>query len=402
MLKRLKVIGPYKGLTGYDHHTREFVRALYRQGVAVELVDLPEWVSAKLPPERREAWFDTLNKPVGARIVLHSMMPHLVKVEKDRFNAVFTMFEATRVPPQWARLSRKHDLTIVPLESSRQAWLASGAPPEQVRVCQQGVNPEMYHAGVEPLVLQDAGGQTLERYRVRFLNVSALIPRKNVMGLLHAWFQATRPGDDAVLIMLLTPHARWQLENFQSDFAALQKELGKTLCDVAPIHFIFEPLDHREMPRLYAAATQYITLSRGEAWCMPLIEAAASGLELIAPRYLLETGYFDESNAHLLPNVQVPAAFEGRRADLFAGAQWWEPDAAVAAKVIRDIVDGTAPRKIPARARVLRDFTWEIAAQRMALILHEAWVEHRRARIWQLPHRLAASVLRSNSKSDSP
>jgi len=37
------VRGPFRGPTGYEHHVREFVRRLHALGVAIELVDLPEW-----------------------------------------------------------------------------------------------------------------------------------------------------------------------------------------------------------------------------------------------------------------------------------------------------------------------------------------------------------------------
>ena len=40
-----------------------------------------------------------------------------------------------------------------------------------------------------------------------------------------------------------------------------------------------------ELPSLYAAATHYVSLSHGEGWDMPLCEAAASGLAVIAPRH---------------------------------------------------------------------------------------------------------------------
>ena len=41
--KSLEVIGPFKGASGYDRHTREFVRHLVRQGVRVRLTHLPGW-----------------------------------------------------------------------------------------------------------------------------------------------------------------------------------------------------------------------------------------------------------------------------------------------------------------------------------------------------------------------
>ena len=43
MITALRVRGPFRGPSGYDHYVREFVRELVRQGVAIQLVDLPDW-----------------------------------------------------------------------------------------------------------------------------------------------------------------------------------------------------------------------------------------------------------------------------------------------------------------------------------------------------------------------
>ena len=47
-MRALTVRGPFRGVTGYDHHVREFVRELARQGMRVWLLDLPLWSPRKL------------------------------------------------------------------------------------------------------------------------------------------------------------------------------------------------------------------------------------------------------------------------------------------------------------------------------------------------------------------
>ncbi len=42
-LTALKVQGPFRGISGHEPHTREFVKALHRLGVAIQLVDNPRW-----------------------------------------------------------------------------------------------------------------------------------------------------------------------------------------------------------------------------------------------------------------------------------------------------------------------------------------------------------------------
>src|SRR5437016_4672642 len=125
-LTSLKVIGPFKGPTGYEHHVREFVRELDRQGIAIELVDFPVWGPAKLPRHLRDPWFETLTKPSRARVLLHFCLPTQLILDKTRSNVNYTMFEATRLPSTWVEHNRKCDLIILPTESSRRAWINSG------------------------------------------------------------------------------------------------------------------------------------------------------------------------------------------------------------------------------------------------------------------------------------
>src|SRR5262249_33426737 len=77
--------------------------------------------------------------------------PHQVDADPRRANVSYTMFEATRVHPAWIARNRQHALVIVPTESSRQAWLASGMPEGQVRVCPRGVNPRLFSGLASPL-----------------------------------------------------------------------------------------------------------------------------------------------------------------------------------------------------------------------------------------------------------
>src|SRR5579862_4786523 len=115
-LEKLSVIGPFHGPSGYDHHVREFVRELDRQGVAVELRDLPGWTAAKLPEERRDPWFDSLTQAVDANVVLHFTTPQCAVPCPGKRNVNFTMFEATRIVREWVRQNRGHDLVILPTE----------------------------------------------------------------------------------------------------------------------------------------------------------------------------------------------------------------------------------------------------------------------------------------------
>lgn len=272
-LDRLLVRGPFHGPTGYDHHVREFVRELSRQGVAVQLVDVPEWGPARLSPDQRDPWFDSLDRDVGADVALHFTMPHQVHAYDGLVNVNYTMFEATRVHPSWIGHNNRHDLVIVPTESSREAWLASGLDPGKIRVSPLGIDAVRFTGTIAPRPILTSSGEPLSRFRTRFLNVAEMSPRKNHEGLLRAWLRATTRQDDAILVLKLGLYSPGWQQEWDRTFHRLQTEIGKQVVEAAPIHTLHDILADHEMPGVYAAATHYVSLSHGEGgtrrWSRP-------------------------------------------------------------------------------------------------------------------------------------
>src|SRR2546430_14430858 len=107
---------------------------------------------------------------------------------------------------------------------------------------------------------------------------------------------------------------------------------------------------------------------------MPMMEAAASGLELVAPWHTAYRMYLDSETAHLVESreVQVELPESDDNFSLFRRARWWEPDEDEAVEIVRTIVAGTAPAKPPPRERILGSFSWDAAARRPLDVLSEA------------------------------
>lgn len=352
---------------------RELVRELTHQGVSVWLTDIPQWSPRKLPFSHCDPWFETLSKPIVSPTVLHFCMPHQVQPRADRRNVNFTMFEATPAPASWVERNRTHDMLIVPTESSRAAWIAGGMPEERIRVCPLGVDSRLFNSASEPLPLRLPSGVPVARYRARFLNVSELSPRKNVAGLLRAWTRATTAADDAVLIVKLGCSSAEQMDSFRSEIAGIRLESGKALVEAAPVHFLTDLYSESEMPRLFCAATHYCSMSFGEGWDLPAMEAAACGLRLIVPNHSAYTSYLDSSVASLVSSREVPVKWPERSATamLFQNARWWEPDEDEAAAYIRSAIDGGDMGTPTAQLRIRGTFTWEKAARRLTQLLGE-------------------------------
>jgi len=348
----LTVHGPFRTSTGHGRHTREFVRELSRQGIAIELKDVTCWSRDVLPSEKSDPWFESLDAPVGSQIALHFCMPHQVCSDPDKLNVNFTMFEASRVHSIWVRKNLTHDLVILPTESSRRAWEDSGMPAHRIRLCPLGVDTSIF--GPSP----EASGPGLPR--TRFLNVSEFNSRKNLAGLLRSWMRATRPGDDALLTIKTG-------RSFRT--ACIPAGLDRA----APVHILRSTLADPEMAHLYRAATHYVSASFGEGWDQPMMEAASTGLRLIAPDHSAYREYLDPAVATMIPARAVPVVYDSsaEAAQLFENAQWWEPDEEALAASIRNAIEGADVPQTCVRDRIVSRYSWTAAARRLIEILTE-------------------------------
>jgi len=378
--RSLAVRGSFRGASGHDHHTREFVRQLAGQGVRIQLTDIPHWHPVKLPAGARDPWFDQFVSPTEAACSLQFCMPHQVEASGDRLTVNYTMFEASQVPADWVARGRGHDLVIVPTQSSLEAWLASGYPRDKLRVCPLGVDVEHFGPGREPLPLAGPGGRPVTDYRVRVLNVSEPVPRKNLAGLIRTWIRATSADDDAILIVKVGPTARALTSALFRELAIMEHTLGRSREAAAPVLFTDRLLADAEMPGLYAAATHYWSMSHGEGWDQPMMEAAATGLRLIAPAHTAYLDYLDGGVAQLIPVRATPAdaRHDPWTTQLFEGAHWWTPDEDTAGQALRNAIDGRDQPAASVRDRMASAFTWRHAGARLVEILAAFHREHGR------------------------
>lgn len=354
--------GPFESATGYGYFCQRLIQALRARQVPLEAVGI----------KGLESWpGDPLDRSVPARAMVNCLIPLAVERVPGRATVTFSMFEGTRIPPAWRRMSEFSDLIVVPTESSRLAWAEQGFPEDRLRVCPLGVDPVA--AGNVP-VLVAPGGRLVSSYRHRFLNVSDFNPRKNIDGLLRVWLRATASTDDAVLILKLGrslgPAARAELGTL---VRGAEQAVGRRLSDAAPVVLIDRLLNDEEMTGLHRAATHYWSLSHGEGWDLPMATAGAMGLGLIAPAHSAYLAYLDEGTARLIPSSVTPARVPGQEGfhPPFHGLDWWVPDEEAAVAILAGIIRGE-DRLPSARDRLGERFTWERSADRLLAILDEA------------------------------
>ena len=248
------------------------------------------------------------------------------------------------------------DEVWTPTEYCRAMFLAAGIAPERVAVVPNGIDPERFSPdrAVEPYPLPT-------RKTFTFLYVGGALPRKGVDVLLAAYRRAfTRDDDVALVLKLFGTRSFYQLEDGGAALRAFAAD------PAAPeLVVIDDELTDEDVVRLYRSCGALAFPYRGEGFGLPMLEALACGLPVIATAGGAADAFLDDEVAYRVPAVRVPLR-GAMRGEPLAGEGWWlEPDAEALAATMRHVAAHPDEARAKARLgaeRARRDWTWERAA----------------------------------------
>jgi glycosyltransferase involved in cell wall biosynthesis len=202
--------------------------------------------------------------------VRHQWPPDLRPAPAGRL-AIIQPWEFGAVPQAWcAPLADNVDELWVPSEYVRGMYLDAGIDPARVVVIPNGVDLERFSPDGPRRDLPGAG--------VRFLFVGGLVARKGPDVLLAAWREAFAGRDDVTLVI--------------KDFGADGIYRGEPAREAIRAHaasgalprivLIEDDLPGEEIAALYRSCDVLVAPYRGEGFAMPVLEAMACGLPVIA------------------------------------------------------------------------------------------------------------------------
>ena len=281
------------------------------------------------------------------------------------------------IPGEWVRPIRDGvDEVWVPSEWSRAAYVKAGIPEDRVVVVPNGIDPAIHRPDGPKYGLQT-------RKRFKFLFVGGTIGRKGIDALINAYGAAFKAGDDVCLALKASG-----LGSYYRDAAiGEQLERLRNLPGSPEVEIIDRNLTDAEIAALYRACDALVTPYRAEGFCMPIAEAMACGLPVIATGFGACLDFADESTAFLVEAQEV-ACILPKLPPPAVEYTWAEPSAADLARLMRFVVahpDEARARAKRARERIVATYTWEQVA------------DHYQARIRDLagrvPRRFAADFL---------
>ena len=193
---------------------------------------------------------------------------------------------------------------------------------------------------------------------MRFLHISSAFPRKGVDVLLDAFFSTFGGSDDVTLILKTFP-------NIHNEVGPLLERMRKEHPSPPDVRWIDRDLDAHEIMGLYNLSHCYVHPARGEGFGLPVAEAMAAGVPVIAPAHTGMADFVSDDTATTIRYGIEPARTHFNIPD----SMWAEPDRDDLASAMREIAgdpDAELLKQKAERARQLisTEFSWAAVTSR--------------------------------------
>lgn len=327
--------GPFGRNSSLSTVNSMMVEALERQGVISELQPVSSNPSELSLPAVSQSW------PVD--LLPASQGPQLT----------FAPWEYFYPPLEWVqRGPRRSNRWWTPSAYAKQGMVESCLSPEWIDIIPNGVDLGQFTPQGEVLLERN-------QQRTVFLFVGGTIFRKGLDLLQQAWEIAFSNEDPAEL--WIKDFGSDSHYKGQSSLAALRDWALKP--GHAPVRVMSDFISPSLMPCLYRSADVGVFPYRGEGFCMPALEAMASGLPVIYPDHGPSREYCEDGGWAVWSRPRrLPAPADLRT--------WAEPlvhevDVEALAVALREALDDKERvRRGEAARREAESFSWDKAASK--------------------------------------
>jgi len=311
---------PLETQSGYGKHAKQIFEALISDELFDVSVESLNWgncswdtqdtpLNNKIKQAVDKRTVEAQNNQNEYDLFIHVTIPNEYE-RKGKFNVgVSALCETDRISHQWIQKMNEMDLNIVPSEHSKriaETTIADWHNPntgekgkfkieKPIVVCAEGINTDLFKA--KPY--QDLLKLDLEP-DFCFLHVGQWgggnfgEDRKNISNLLRYFFETFRGRKDVGLVLKTN-----MAKNNAMDFEAvkfrindLKTAIGIPEAECPPLYLVHANLTTEEMADLYnhPKIKAFITLTHGEGFGIPVLEAASVGLPVLATNW---SGHLD-------------------------------------------------------------------------------------------------------------
>lgn len=295
---KIFVHGSYIGNTGYNHHTRDFFRALSKYvDIKVRNFTIGEsWEGYNLTPHDNEPYFNEIdrkllyqqilwnadrkrmNYPIytdvskefehDLNIVLCETNHYIFYDEYDGPKIAYNVWENTLQPEQFFNRLKEFDELWVPSKWQRDCTIAQGFEPSKIKVIPEGVDQSVFYPDHKVKHSLTSDG------RFKFFLAGRWDYRKSTKEIIETFiktFDKSEPVD--LIVSIDNPFSNDGFKNTEERLSNYGLQDNR----IKVIHFP----PRNEYIDILKSCDVFVSCARSEGWNLPLLEAMACGIPSI-------------------------------------------------------------------------------------------------------------------------
>lgn len=333
---------------GYSVSSEEIALQLDRLGVELFHRPTPWHMPSEITHPRLQA---IASRPLPAHIPQVSYeQADLFYTEHRGYRIGYTMLEVNGLPSDWVAACNRMDEVWTPSHWGAEVFAAAGVF-RPIHVMPLGYDPDHFNPHIPRYPIDN---------RFTFLSIFEWGERKAPELLLRAYCSAFTCHDDVLLVL--------RINNFDRSVSVARQITELQLPpNGPPIAILYNQyLSRSQLGALYRSADCFVLTSRGEGWGLPILEAMACGLPVIATDWSAQTEFLHAGVGFpLRVRSLIPAQ---AKCPYYTGWSWAEPDVDHLIDLMRYVYEHRAEAQAvgaAAAAEVAQRWTWRHAAERI-------------------------------------
>jgi hypothetical protein len=288
MSDKLKVLfkAPFSDHSGYATVARKLLVSLYKTDRFDLYLEPIVWINSgnvELLPDEKAIIDGLLQKkitPEDTTLIHFSIATEFFGNNSPYKKTVgFTMLETDKVAPYWAMKCNEMDSIIVPSTFCLSSFMQSNII-KPIRIVPFGIDFNKYTPEGEKLLDITT--------KFNFLSVGQWLAngdRKNITGIITTFlnqFRNTNIDDVGLILKTYATSAGTMDKTFvENQVVRIREQMGLLPDDGPRIYVVHGAMSEDNLIKLYRNADAFLLPTCGEAWGMPLMEAAAMELPII-------------------------------------------------------------------------------------------------------------------------
>lgn len=367
MTKKIISIGQFYDGTGYSHAAQALTLSLDAAGVDVYPITINSWGERVQPHPRIKELL--AKRTTSADTIIQTILPPAMVYHGGVENIGYFFCETMDFKRSgWASYLNNMDKVWSSCDESLEACRRSGVT-KPLGKAQCGVDPSIY--------TRQYACDNFKKGRFAFYSIGDWSARKNMIGLVEAYFRSFNKNDNVVLILKTYCEAmsfEQSAEHIRGEITKLKQSLRLWQNDFyPPVVLITDYLTDDQIYGLHQHGDVFVSMERAAGWGIPLFDAMAFNKPVVSicwggPAEFLAPGegnYIMSHNFDLVKGMQT-CGYAG----MYTGYEGWaEPSMLDAVQYMKTLYKSRSTNLSINRQKWLENFGHRAIGQNIRTLL---------------------------------